>query len=100
MMESVNEDGTLAVRESRISSPARRVHERTAGDEALERVAFILDDFIRIPGTNWRVGLDSVPGLVVPGVGDTFTTVAPVYIVLRAVRYGLLKLTILRMVLN
>lgn len=35
----------------------------------VERVAKVLDDVVRIPGTNIRVGLDSVIGLI-PGVGD------------------------------
>ncbi len=35
----------------------------------VERVAALLDDLIRIPGTNIKVGLDSLIGLI-PGVGD------------------------------
>ncbi|WP_277033960.1 DUF4112 domain-containing protein [Propionimicrobium lymphophilum] len=33
----------------------------------------LLDDAIRIPGTNFRVGLDGLLGLI-PGVGDAATT--------------------------
>jgi len=35
----------------------------------VERIARVLDEAIRIPGTNIRVGLDAVIGLI-PGVGD------------------------------
>lgn len=35
----------------------------------VERVAHLLDDVFRIPGTHIRLGLDSVIGLI-PGVGD------------------------------
>jgi len=35
----------------------------------VERVASVLDDVFRIPGTRIRVGLDSLIGLI-PGVGD------------------------------
>ena len=35
----------------------------------VERVAKVLDDLFRIPGTRIRVGLDSIIGLI-PGVGD------------------------------
>ena len=38
-------------------------------------VAFVLDDLIRIPGTNRRVGLDPIIGLL-PGAGDFFTSAA------------------------
>lgn len=36
-------------------------------------VAFILDDLIRVPGTQRRIGLDPILGLL-PGVGDFFTS--------------------------
>ena len=36
-------------------------------------VAFVLDDLIRVPGTQKRVGLDPILGLL-PGVGDFFTS--------------------------
>jgi len=36
-------------------------------------VAFILDDLFRIPGTNRRVGLDPIIGLI-PGAGDFLTS--------------------------
>ena len=35
----------------------------------IERIAKVLDDVIRIPGTNIKLGLDAVIGLI-PGVGD------------------------------
>ena len=36
-------------------------------------VAFVLDDLVRIPGTQRRVGLDPILGLI-PGAGDFFTS--------------------------
>lgn len=48
------------------------VRSPLASPEALhrvERVAKVLDEAIRIPGTNIKVGLDAVIGLI-PGVGD------------------------------
>ena len=41
---------------------------RSDGDR-LRRFAWLLDELIRIPGTQQRVGLDALIGLV-PGVGD------------------------------
>ena len=37
--------------------------------QRLEKLAWILDSVIPIPGTNWRIGLDGLIGLI-PGVGD------------------------------
>jgi hypothetical protein len=44
---------------------------RPAPLHRVERVARLLDDSFRIPGTGIRVGLDSLIGLI-PGVGDLF----------------------------
>jgi hypothetical protein len=55
--------------------------------ERLQRLAYLLDDRFRIPGTGYRVGLDGLIGLV-PGVGDAVTTLLSLYIVLEARRLG------------
>jgi hypothetical protein len=68
-------------------------------ERGLENLAFYLDDLFRIPGTSWRFGLDAVIGLV-PGVGDTLTSIASFYILLAGVRYGVPKITLLRMAVN
>lgn len=53
----------------------------------LERLVRILDDMIRVPGTNMRVGLDGLMGLA-PGVGDAVTGALSLYLVGRAWRLG------------
>ncbi len=53
----------------------------------------------RIPGLGWRIGLDALVGLI-PGVGDTATTLASLYVLTSAVRYRVPKVTLLRMGLN
>src|SRR4051794_10864943 len=68
-------------------------------ERGLESLAFYLDDLFRIPGTSWRFGLDAIIGLV-PSVGDTLTSLASFYILLAGVRYGVPKITLLRMALN
>jgi hypothetical protein len=68
-------------------------------DDSLERLSWLLDDLIRIPGLNWRFGLDALIGLI-PGFGDTATSLASFYILVSAVRYGVPKVTILRMAIN
>jgi hypothetical protein len=68
-------------------------------EESLDKLGWVLDDLIRIPGLNWRIGLDALVGLI-PGVGDTATTVASLYVLGSAVRYRVPKITLLRMGLN
>jgi hypothetical protein len=68
-------------------------------DESLERLSWLMDDLIRIPGINWRFGLDALVGLI-PGFGDTATSLVSFYILVSAVRYRVPKVTLLRMGLN
>jgi hypothetical protein len=58
-----------------------------------------MDDLIRIPGLGWSFGLDALVGLI-PGFGDTATSLASFYILTSAVRYGVPKVTLLRMGIN
>lgn len=67
--------------------------------ERLERLARLLDDRYRVPGTNVRFGLDSLIGLV-PGVGDTATALLALYIVLQAQKLGVPRTMIARMAGN
>lgn len=68
-------------------------------EESLDRLSWLMDDLIRIPGINWRFGLDALVGLV-PGFGDTVTSLVSFYILASAVRYRVPKVTLLRMGLN
>jgi hypothetical protein len=68
-------------------------------DESLERLGWLMDDLIRIPGLGWRFGLDAIVGLI-PGFGDTATSLVSFYILVSAVRYRVPKVTLLRMGLN
>jgi len=68
-------------------------------DQSLERLGWIMDDLFRIPVLGWRVGLDALVGLI-PGFGDTTTSLVSLYILASAVRYRVPKITLLRMGLN
>lgn len=68
-------------------------------DESLERLSWLMDDLIRIPGINWRIGLDALVGLI-PGFGDAASSLVSFYILVAAVRYRVPKITLLRMGLN
>lgn len=62
-------------------------------------IAWLLDDFIRIPGTNFRIGLDPIIGLI-PGIGDGSTTVVSSVILLHGLRAGVPRVVLVRMALN
>lgn len=81
---------------SGLSKDARKQIEL---EESLESLSRYLDDWIKIPVVGWRFGLDALIGLV-PNVGDTLTSVASFYILIAGVRYGVPKITILRMAFN
>jgi hypothetical protein len=59
-----------------------------------------LDDLVRIPGTNFRFGLDGVLGLLVPGAGDAVTGIGSLSLLLLALRRGVPSVVIGRMVIN
>lgn len=70
--------------------------------EALERsrnLARLLDNLIRIPGTNIGIGLDSIIGLV-PGLGDVAGGVMSAYVLMTAARLGVPKAVLGRMLVN
>src|SRR5262245_9301038 len=81
-----------------------QIQEYTAGqpgevEQSLERLGWLMDDLIRVPVLGWRFGLDALIGLI-PGVGDTATSLVSFYILAAAVRYRVPKITLLRMGLN
>lgn len=62
-------------------------------------VASVLDDAIRVPGTDIRFGIDPLVGLV-PGLGDLLGGAASAYIILEAARAGAPASVLTRMALN
>ena len=59
----------------------------------------LLDEQFRLPGTQQRVGLDSLLGLI-PGVGDALGMLLSTYILIEASRLGVPRTLLLRMVAN
>ena len=65
----------------------------------LDALANLLDTAVLIPGTNIRFGVDALVGLV-PGIGDTITTVLSLFIVHEAYQLGAPRHVIARMLGN
>lgn len=62
-------------------------------------LAVVMDDFLRIPGTRFKFGLDPLIGLI-PGLGDTASAVASALSLIYAARCGVPKVLLARMGLN
>lgn len=67
--------------------------------EWLRTMARLLDNAVRIPGTNIRFGLDALIGLV-PGIGDAIGAIFSSVIIFHAARLGAPRSTLLRMMGN
>jgi hypothetical protein len=78
--------------------PERR-HSQVEIEQSLDQLSRLMDGLFRVPGTSWRFGLDAIVGLI-PGVGDTASTLVGFYVLAAGVRYRVSKATLLRMGLN
>lgn len=65
-----------------------------------EHLVTLLDDRFRIPGTDVRFGLDPIIGILFPGVGDAVTGAGSIGLLALALRRGVPRVVLLRMVLN
>jgi len=66
---------------------------------AVRALAKLMDTAITLPGTNIKLGLDSLIGLI-PGLGDLIGSAIGGYIVLVASHMGVSRIVIARMLLN
>lgn len=74
-------------------------NEHVQALRTLERIAALMDERFRIPGTGFRVGLDGLLGLI-PGVGDAATALVSLYLLHQAHRLGARGPLLARMVGN
>ena len=58
-----------------------------------------MDEFIRVPGTKFKFGLDPLIGLL-PGLGDTGSALVSAFALIQAARLGVPKILLARMSLN
>jgi Domain of unknown function (DUF4112) len=82
-----------------ILSPRLKRGGKAFDDENLDLLSHVLDDFIRIPGTSIRFGLDGIVGFI-PGIGDLIGGIASCIIIIAAWVRGVSYVTVLRMVAN
>jgi len=65
----------------------------------MEFVAQLLDSAFVLPGTNKRIGIDAIIGMV-PGIGDVVTTMLSTYVIWEARNLGVSRLALGRMLAN
>lgn len=73
--------------------------EAIAKDPLFALLAKVLDELFRIPGTNIKIGLDPLIGLV-PGMGDSSSAVLSTFLIIRGAQAGLPRIVLARMALN
>jgi len=82
-----------------ILSPRVKSGKKIFDDENLDLLSHLLDDFIKVPGTPVRFGLDGIVG-VIPGIGDLIGGIASCIIIIAAWVRGVSYATVGRMVAN
>jgi hypothetical protein len=79
--------------------PPEEKEKRAALDPLFKWIALIMDNFLRVPGTNFRFGLDPLIGLL-PGIGDTASAIVSALALITAARRGIPKILLARMAVN
>jgi hypothetical protein len=79
--------------------PPEEKQERSELEPLFRWLALIMDNFLRVPGTQFRFGLDPLMGLL-PGFGDTGSAIVSALALIAAARRGLPKILLARMSLN
>jgi hypothetical protein len=77
-------------------APTARIER---GLRRIDRLTWMLDEAVPLPGTSRRIGVDSLLGLV-PGVGDLLSTLLQGYVLFEAVRLGVPRKVLARMLGN
>ena len=79
--------------------PPEREHARQDLEPLFRWIALLMDNLLRIPGTNFRIGIDPLIGLI-PGIGDTGSAMVSAIALIQAARQGMPKTILTRMAVN
>lgn len=90
---------SIATSEDWQANPSPVADSTMAEVNRLRRMCQLLDSAFAVPGTGFRVGLDTLVGLI-PGIGDVTTAGFSLYMIHRARQLGVRKRTVVRMLGN
>jgi hypothetical protein len=79
--------------------PPEEKRKRQGLEPLFKWLALVMDEFIRVPGTKFKFGLDPLLGLV-PGIGDTGSALVSALALIQAARLGVPKILLVRMSMN
>jgi hypothetical protein len=79
--------------------PPEEERKRQGLEPLFKWLALIMDEFIRVPGTKFKFGLDPLIGLL-PGLGDTGSALVSAFALIQAARLGVPKILLARMSVN
>ena len=79
--------------------PSRSQRRSASLESRFRWLALIMDDFLRVPGTKLRFGLDPIIGLL-PGIGDVTSAIVSAIAFVHAARSGVPKILLARMAMN
>ena len=85
--------------EFEVLPPEDEQRKRSELEPLFRWLALVMDNLLRVPGTNLRFGLDPLIGLL-PGLGDTGSALISAMALVAAARCGLPKILLARMSLN
>jgi hypothetical protein len=85
--------------EVEVLPPEEENAKRSELEPLFRWLALVMDNLLRVPGTNFRFGLDPLIGLL-PGLGDTGSALISAMALVAAARRGLPKILLARMSLN
>jgi hypothetical protein len=66
----------------------------------VRQLVLLMDGAFRIPGTEFRIGLDPILGFLLPGAGDVLGALPALLIVTVAIKRGVPAVVVQRMLLN
>lgn len=97
--DPADDDNAQRWRSGAIPRDAASMAARERRIRRIQRLAWLLDSIITVPGTNFRVGLDPLLGLV-PVLGDVISMLLSLYIVYLGWKVGARRRIVALMLLN
>lgn len=79
--------------------PPEEKRKRAQLEPLFKWLAVVMDEFVRVPGTKFRFGIDPLLGLL-PVIGDTSSAFVSAFALIQAARLGVPKILLARMAMN